>query len=144
MDLEALLSSRLELSRKEREGLREALLDSDGKIKILIASLAKTGSAKDTEEKIELAQQQLEISHATHSQSSLNEREFMREREKLRQKKASTIKATKMQQEIDLLRTTRTTTLQDLREKVRLYTLYTLYILYTLYTLSPLYRHDTL
>lgn len=84
-ELEVLLTERLETVKQEKTAIKDAVDSLDTKVRNLIATIGKVPN--ESEHEINAAMQQLERTHATTSQSTAQERQFMRDMEKLRQKR---------------------------------------------------------
>jgi polyribonucleotide nucleotidyltransferase len=101
-ELEGILAERLDLARREKGVIRDGIEDLEGKIR---NSKKLTASApRETEEEITAIMQKLEHTHATTSQSNAEEREFMREMDKLRQKRKAAASFLKVKTEVDDMR----------------------------------------
>lgn len=114
-ELQAILTERLNEVRKEKSALREHVENLESKIKVQRKLLGPT--MRETEEDLNAAMERLERSHATSAQSNAEERAFMREMDKLRQKKKSLANYLKVQAELNDLRAQMTSARRLLAEK---------------------------
>ena len=101
-ELESILGERLDLVRKEKGLIRESIEDLENKLRNARKSLGNT--PRETDEQLTATMQRLEFTHATTSQSNADEREFMREMDKLRKKRTALVAHLKTQAEVDDLR----------------------------------------
>lgn len=114
-DIESILSDRLDALKAERATVKESLEYVIKKIETSIAMVGNTPREKEQELNQSIAK--LERTHATTPQNSADERNFMREMDRLRQKKKQLATYTKIQSEIDQFKATRNELLQDIRDK---------------------------
>lgn len=115
MNLETILSQRHAITEQERNGIRDTLDSIDNKIKSLTVRLGT--KPKDTVETINAKVRTLEHEHATTTQSKSDERNFMRELERLGQLKKQAVEYQKMKDEFDALKEQRADLFQELRIK---------------------------
>ena len=115
LNLEKILNARLEITQQERVTVKEALDNLDAKIKTLSSRMGI--KPKETLEGLTEMMRTLERSHATTTQSKNDERQFMREMEKLKQKKKSLIDYLKSNEELDLFKEKRAALYQEIRDK---------------------------
>jgi rRNA processing protein Krr1/Pno1/predicted RNA-binding protein YlqC (UPF0109 family) len=101
-ELEGILADRLESVRKEKSVIREAIEDLEAKIKSNRKLITVVPREKD--EELVAMLQRLEHTHATTPQTNADERDFMREKEKIRQKRKALTAYLKVQGEIDSFR----------------------------------------
>lgn len=104
LELERILTDRIELIKKDRSLVREQIDDYDIKIKNLRKLQEKSNLPKEKDEELAILLYKLEHQHATTPQNNFDEREFMREKEKLRQKRKNINSFMKIQSDIDILR----------------------------------------
>lgn len=121
-EIEAILKERIEAAQKERAQVREAIATIDAKIKTVLSQGAASGlddnkRPKETLEQISTAISEMEYTHATTSQSAAQERELLRNLQKLRQKKKTLGAYSQMQSEIDVLKAKRATIVTELNSK---------------------------
>lgn len=115
LNLENILNARLEITQQEKASIKEGLDSLETKIKSLSTRMGVKPKEK-TEEITEMIKV-LERSHATTTQSKNDERQFMREMEKLKQKKKSIIDYTKSNDELETYKEKRATLYQEIRDK---------------------------
>jgi polyribonucleotide nucleotidyltransferase len=115
--MEQILATRLDLTQREKTAIREALDLVDGKIKVALATIGQR--PKETEEELVAALKERERLHSITPQNNVEERQFMRELESLRQKKKYVQQYTVQQAALDELKTRRTVLSKELREKER-------------------------
>lgn len=101
-ELEAILAERLDLVRKEKTTVRANIEELETKIKN--ARKLMVNPPRETDEELVATLQKLEHAHATTPQNNTEEREFMREMEKVRQKRKAVASFLKVKAEVDELR----------------------------------------
>lgn len=101
-ELESILAERLDLVRKEKTTVRANIEELETKIKN--ARKLMSNPPRESDEELAALLQKLEHSHATTPQNNSEEREFMREMEKIRQKRKAVASYTKVKTEVDELR----------------------------------------
>lgn len=114
-ELETLLNERLEAVKLEKAGLKETIDSIDIKIRNQIT--ANSVAPKETEQEITVAMQKLERTHSTTSQTTVQERQFMRDMDKLRQKKKALALYLKVQAEIDILKASKNAQLKEMHDR---------------------------
>ncbi len=114
-ELETLLNERLEAVKLEKTGLKETVDSIDTKIRNQIAAIKE--APKETEQEITVAMQKLERTHSTTSQTTVQERQFMRDMDKLRQKKKALALYMKVQADIDVLKANKNVQMKELHER---------------------------
>lgn len=103
-ELESILAERLDFIKKEKQVIRESIDDLDAKIKNQRELQKKCNAPREKDEELALLLQKLEHSHATTPQNNAEEREFMREKEKIKQKRKKIQDNAKIQADIDVLK----------------------------------------
>lgn len=101
-ELETILAERLDLIRKEKSAIRENVELLEAKVKNTRAQMVQVPREKD-EELVALLEK-IEHTHNTTPQTNAAEREFMREKEKIRQKRKALATYNKLQAEVNDLR----------------------------------------
>lgn len=101
-ELETILAERLDLIRKEKTAIRENIELLEAKVKNARALMVQVPREKD-EELVALLEK-IEHTHNTTPQTNAAEREFMREKEKIRQKRKALASYNKVQAEVNDLR----------------------------------------
>ena len=114
-ELEIILSDRFDADRKEKLALREQLESLEVKIKATRKQMGQ--NPRESEQDLDAAFQRLEHAHNTTSGTKGDERAFMHERDKIRQKKKALAKYMKLQGELDGMRAQMTETRRALAEK---------------------------
>lgn len=119
-EIEAIIKERIELTQIERSTIREELASIDNKIKTLTTQFTSANGQhrpRETLEEVNTTIARLEYSHATTSQTKAEEREFLRDLEKLRQKKKLIGLFTQFQNEVDELKARKNVVNTELKEK---------------------------
>jgi len=102
-ELESILAERLQLVRNEKSAVRESIEELEAKIRLSKRALADT--PRESEDEIVATMKKLEHTHATTSMSNAEEREFMREMDKLRQKRKAAAAGVKVKADLEEQRT---------------------------------------
>jgi polyribonucleotide nucleotidyltransferase len=120
-EIEAILKERIDLAQKERTSIREVITTIDNKIKTTSAQFATIGGQdkrpRETIEQINASISEMEYLHATTSQSKAQERELLKNLEKLKQKKKALAQYNVIQAEVDELKAKRATIAAELKGK---------------------------
>lgn len=116
-EVENLLNLRLESTQNERKAIADSLDHSENKIKSLLLKLGQ--KPRETEEEINELVKSIEYGHNTTSQTNADERKFMRELDKLKQKKKAIQEYNSIQQEINDFKSRRSNLQKELRDKER-------------------------
>ena len=101
-ELEAILAERLDLVRKEKSAIRDNIELLESKLKNLRSQLTQAPREKD--EELVAMLEKIEHIHNTTPQTNAAEREFMREKDKLRQKRKALASYNKVQSEVNEVR----------------------------------------
>jgi transcription antitermination factor NusA-like protein len=115
LDIEKLLGARLEEVRKEKSVLKEKIEQWDQRLRE--AKRLAGNPPKENESEVQTLITQLERQYATTSQSKAEERKFLYEIEKLKQKKKSVANYNKYSGEIEMLRNQLSAARSELLEK---------------------------
>ena len=115
LELVKMLEDRIQSTQKDRNSLKEQVDALDTKLKKLIAAIGKRPTHTESELN-ELARQK-EFVHATTNMSLMQEKEFLRELDGIRQKKKDLVEYNKRQAEIETLKASRALLANELREK---------------------------
>eukprot|EP01041_Mallomonas_annulata_P002139 gene2139-4170_t len=115
--VEKMLNIRLEATQAERSVVKESLDNTEAKIKFLSARIGQ--KPRESEQDIIEQNRLLEYDHSTKPQNNADERKFMRDLDKLKQKKKIVIEYNIMQDELDSLKNQRAVLGKELREKDR-------------------------
>lgn len=116
-DIEASIQARIADETEARRAARDTLDSTTTKIEGLVARMVDR--PRETDGDIVAATKELEFKHATTSQDSASERQFMRDMEKLRRKRAQIIEFAALQVTLDGLRDKRKELLTIVRDKDR-------------------------
>ncbi len=97
----------IEQLQKEREAVKEVLDQLDQKISLHTSKLSQIGRTKETEEELIAKMERLELKHETTTQSSVDERNFIRDLNKLKEQKKKLIEYNSIQSELDDIKSQR-------------------------------------
>lgn len=115
LELVKMLEDRIQTTQSERNALKEQIDVLDAKLKKLISAIGKRPT--HTENELNELARHKEFIHSTTNMSLMQEKEFLRELEGIRQKKKDLVEYNKRQAEIEALKSTRTGLANELREK---------------------------
>lgn len=114
-DFLAILNGRIEVTQTELKGIRDKCTTLDAQIK---NGITRIGSRpRESMDELKNETERLERIHKTTPQSNADERKFMIDIDKLRQKRKALVEYQHAQVEIDALKAQRTELQQQLREK---------------------------
>lgn len=115
-DMETILSEKLEFARAEKADLKEQFVAVNSKIEQL-SNVNKNRVPRESESELNELIKKLEDEHSITSLDNAGERAFMRQMDKLRQKKRDLVAYSKLKSELDGLKTDRNLLRQSMTEK---------------------------
>ena len=115
LELEKSVQARLQLTRHERQHIKECIESLDNKIKTLIGSTK--GRPRETDQQLVDNIRMIEYTHATTPQTNVDERQFMRELDRLKKKRKDLAENIEKQTSIDELKLKRSALQKELKEK---------------------------
>lgn len=114
MNTSKFLEEKLNGFQNERKALKEKLDILESKLKINMTSLSK--APRESEKDIQDSIDRLEFQHTTSSQNSEQERNYLKEKEKLKQKLKAVINYASIQSDVNDIRTQREVLRKNLRD----------------------------
>lgn len=93
--------------QKEREAIKELIDQLDHKISLHTSKLSHIGKTRESEEELVAKLERLELKHETTTQSSADERNFIRDMNKLKEQKKKLVEYNSIQSELDEIKNQR-------------------------------------
>ncbi len=93
--------------QKERETIKDVLDQLDQKISLHTSKLSQIGKTRESEEELVAKLERLELKHETTTQSSADERNFIRDMNKLKEQKKKLVEYNSIQAELDEIKSQR-------------------------------------
>ena len=116
--LEGIIALRLDLTQRERLLVKEALDGVDARLNRARSVLSQCECPRETEHELDMTTAQMERHHATTAWQTLeSERDFLRELQKLRERKKWVAEYNQLQQSFEELKVQRATLRKDLTDK---------------------------